>query len=61
MPDYRIYFIDPKNRISRMPEVVECSDDQEAIQKAVQFIDGQDVELWDGARLVARFPHDPNG
>jgi len=36
--------------------MVECADDQEAIQKAKQFVDGHDVELWDGPRLVVRLP-----
>jgi hypothetical protein len=58
VPGYRILFVNAKSRASRASEFFECADDQEAIQKAVQFIDGQDVELWIGARLVARFPHD---
>ncbi len=29
MPTYRVYFIDPENRISRPPEVIECADDHE--------------------------------
>jgi hypothetical protein len=58
VPGYRILFVNVKSHVSRESELLECADDQEAIQKAVQFIDGQDVELWIGARLVARFPHD---
>jgi hypothetical protein len=56
VPVYRLYFIDRTNHISRPPEMVECADDQEAIQKAKQFVDGHDVELWDGPRLVVRLP-----
>jgi hypothetical protein len=33
----------------------ECADDQEAIEKAMQFIDGRDVELWEKSRCVVRF------
>ena len=58
VPGYRISFVNARSPVSRPSEFLECADDQEAIRKAVQFIDGQDVELWIGARLVARFPHD---
>jgi hypothetical protein len=58
VPAYRIYFIG-RNRISRPAKVIECTGDQEAIQKAKQFVDGHDVELWDGRRLVMRCPRDP--
>jgi hypothetical protein len=37
---------------------VECADEQEAIGKALQAANGKAVELWDGARLIARFPED---
>ena len=57
MPSYRVHFIDRTNRISRPAEIVECTGDFEAIQKAKQFVDGHDVELWDRGRLVMRFPH----
>jgi hypothetical protein len=59
MPEYRIYFIDRANHISRPPEIVECADDQEAVKKAEQFVDGQDVELWQRGRFIMRFAHDP--
>ena len=52
MSAYRIYSIDRAGHISRPPEIVECADDQEAAQKAKQFLDGQDIEVWDGPRFV---------
>ncbi len=55
MPKYRVYFVDRTKHFSRPPEIVECDDDQEAIQKAKQLLDGLDVELWDGPRMVVRF------
>ena len=58
MPVYRIYFIDRANHISRPPEIIECADDQEAAEKARQFLDGHDVELWDLGRFVMRIPHE---
>jgi hypothetical protein len=47
VPSYRVYFIDPTNHISRPAEIVECTGHLEAIQKAKQFVDGHDVELWE--------------
>jgi hypothetical protein len=40
-------------------KTVEYTGDQEAIQKASQFVDRHDVELWERSRLVMRFPHNP--
>ena len=33
-----------------------CADEQEAIGKAAQAANGKAVELWEGARLIVRFP-----
>jgi hypothetical protein len=59
MPTYGVYFIDRENHISRPPEVIECADDQEATDKALGFIDGRDVEVWEANRLVVRLPRNP--
>jgi hypothetical protein len=56
MPKYSIFFRDPTHYITPPAKIIECADDQEAIQKAKQFIDGRDIELWEKARLIARFP-----
>lgn len=57
MPDYRIYFIKPGGRLAGPPKVISCNDDDEAKTVARQFVDGLDIELWEGARVVAKFPH----
>jgi len=59
VPSYRVYLFDRANHISRPMKTVEYTGDQEAIQKASQFVDRHDVELWERSRLVMRFPHDP--
>jgi hypothetical protein len=59
VPPYRIDFIDRTNHMSRPAEIVEYTGDFEAIEKAAQFVDGHDVELWERSRLVMRFPHNP--
>jgi hypothetical protein len=57
MQRYRIYTVGSDGLFSSA-QFLECVDEQEAIQKARQFVDGHDVELWDGDRFVARFPRD---
>jgi hypothetical protein len=52
IPHYRIYSVDPDGHILAPPEVVACPDDQVAIQKAKQAVDGHAVELWEGPRFV---------
>jgi hypothetical protein len=56
VPEYRVFFLEAETYITQPPHIVECADDQEAIQKARQFMDGRDIELWEKARFIARFP-----
>jgi hypothetical protein len=56
MPAYRIYVLTTDGHIAGPPQVLECENEQEAIGKAPQLANGKAVELWDGARLIARFP-----
>lgn len=58
VPSYRVYLFDRANH-SRPMKTVEYTGDQEAIQKASQFVDRHDVELWERSRLVMRFPRNP--
>jgi hypothetical protein len=39
---------------SRVPALLLCDTDEEAIQQAKKLLNGSDIELWDGARLVTR-------
>jgi len=57
MPHYRVYFLDETGRISRPSELIECANDQEAREKAKQFIDGLDIEVWQETRLIVKYPH----
>jgi len=54
MTHYRIYTISGDGSISSPPRIVECDDDSEAIGKAQQVRNGEDVELWQGARFIIR-------
>jgi hypothetical protein len=56
MPHYRIYVTTTDGHITEPATLIECDDDQEAIGKAKQFVNGRAVELWEGARFIVRFP-----
>ncbi len=53
MPSYRAYFIDGNDRVSSY-KPIDARTDGEALQAAVQFADGCDVEVWDLDRKVGR-------
>jgi hypothetical protein len=54
---YRVYFLDPDGH-STGTQIIEAVEDQDGVKKTRQLLDRQDVELWDGDRLVGRFEHD---
>ena len=54
MPHYGIYRLSVDNNIFGRPEVVDCDSDQEVIARAKARLDGLDVEVWDGPRIVIR-------
>jgi hypothetical protein len=54
--EYRVYFVDRTGRINRPAKIIQCADDQAAIEGAQQFIDRYDIEVWELGRLVAEFP-----
>jgi hypothetical protein len=56
MQEYRAYMIAPDGHIVRRTEPI-CADDEAAQSEALRLMDGHDVELWQGARKLARFYH----
>lgn len=56
MPVYLVYFVGADGNIYEPPARLKCADDQEASEKARQFIDGKDIQVWEQSRLVAKFP-----
>jgi hypothetical protein len=54
MPSYRIYRVTPDDHIEGVPEVIECDSDREVIAHAKAKLDGLDLEVWDGPRVVIR-------
>jgi hypothetical protein len=50
MPNYRFYTANYMNA----PDFVECASDQEAISRAKQLLNGSDIEVWQGTRIIIR-------
>jgi hypothetical protein len=59
MPEYRAYIfgIDGHRFIRAADFLSDHPNDDAAMKAAEQLLDGHDVELWDGGRLVAKFDH----
>jgi hypothetical protein len=54
MPDYRIYSITQDNHIASTPVTIVCDDDTTAVQQSQKLLDHNDIQLWQGRRLVTR-------
>jgi hypothetical protein len=53
VPSYRIYKLS-NNRIAGVPDVVEYDTDDEVARYAKSILDGLDIEVWEGPRVVIR-------
>ena len=53
MPEYRFYKIDPKGHVAGPATLVVCADDFSAVQQARTLLDGLDIEVWQGKRVVS--------
>jgi alkanesulfonate monooxygenase SsuD/methylene tetrahydromethanopterin reductase-like flavin-dependent oxidoreductase (luciferase family) len=58
MPEYLAYTIGRDGHFTGVEPIVGATD-AEAIEKANRLVGGQDVELWNGARLVIRLNRKP--
>ena len=54
MPDYRVYTLLKADKIAGRADVVTCASDAEAVVKARRFLQSNDIEVWQGARMVGR-------
>ena len=55
MTGYRLYCLDGANKVASA-EWIDADDDGAAVEAAKQMMDGQDAEVWQGTRLIARLP-----
>jgi hypothetical protein len=53
MAEYRVFLVGPDGHFKGVHEL-ECADDKEATEQALQLVDGCDVELWSHDRFVAK-------
>jgi hypothetical protein len=53
VPAYRFYTINKDGHVVGPPATHELPADRDAVQEANKIIDGNDIEIWQGARLIA--------
>ena len=58
MREYRAHRI-KNERIDGVPVVITCDDDAGAVEQAKRRLNGDYIEVWDGARLVAGIKSSP--
>jgi hypothetical protein len=56
VPDYRLYKLSNADRIVGPPTTITRDSDAQVIAKAKAMLDGLDIEVWDGPRVVVRLP-----
>jgi hypothetical protein len=54
MPVYRIYKVNAQGHVTGHALVLVCEKDADVIRKVESLVDGHDVEILEGARLVGR-------
>jgi hypothetical protein len=60
MAEYRAYTVGIDGHFVGYQPLV-CADDAEAITEAKRLVDGHDIELWSGPRLVIRLSRSGEG
>ncbi len=58
MTDYRVYVIGNDGHIANAI-LLDCVNDNAAIESANQLVNGHDLELWQRDRLIAKFDRKP--
>jgi hypothetical protein len=53
VPEYRAYIVGVDGHFIGFEPLI-CRNDGEAVAKAKRLLDGQDIEIWSGERLVIR-------
>jgi hypothetical protein len=61
VPIYRVCVLTEDDQIWDPPIVLAYENDQDAVRQAEQLVDGNDVELWEESRFVARVKSKPAG
>jgi hypothetical protein len=53
MPEYRFYAIKRDGHVEGQPVALDVPNDAAAMKEARQLVNGHDIEIWQGARVVA--------
>lgn len=53
MSEYHLYLIENDGHIREPVKVLDCQRDETAVDEAKKFLNDHDVEIWEGARMVA--------
>ena len=53
MSEYHLYLIENDGHIREPAKVLDCEKDETAVDEAKKFLNDHDVEIWQGARMVA--------
>jgi hypothetical protein len=59
MAEYRAYTVGLDGHFVASRALI-CADDAEAIEKTRRLVDGHDIELWSGDRLIIRLVPQPD-
>ncbi len=56
--NYRAFLLDDEGHVfSALP--LDCQNDEEALAKAKQLLNGRDIEVWELGRMVGTLRHKP--
>ena len=55
---YRVYVLDRDGHVAGPPQVLHCANDDEVTAQARQSLNGNSIEIWEGARRVVRLEPD---
>jgi hypothetical protein len=58
MSHYRAYVIGQDGHFIKSV-ILDCANDDAAIEAAKRLVDGHDIELWELDRQIAKFEHKP--
>lgn len=54
MPNYRFYLIRSDDGAARLPIIVECKNDDEALNRAQEYAAHNTIEVWESDRWVGQ-------
>ena len=58
MPNaYRAYPLSPQGKIAQPAYIIEAENDADAVATARHYVDGHDIEVWHGNKLLTTLSH----